>query len=446
MKAVNVPGRTRQPARAGFCFTIVALLATVGLSSVGSAAAPAADPGVTDKAITLGFIYTATGIAASISKTGIDGFQARIDRENAKGGVNGRQIKVISKDDQSSAQNLTAAQDLVQNKHVFAVVNESPFAFVTYRWLQEQGVPMVGAGTDGTYYQEKGNDKILSYSGNSFPWGGLTYDFPARILKMAGATKIAVLAYGSASASVASAKSFMDYAVPSQKLDPVYTNTAVEFGTLDVSPQVLGIKQSGANGVYLPMAAATNAAVAQGLQQSGVNMKAVIVANGYGQELLDSPGAKALPTSTLLTPGWKPVELETAATKRFQADLKKYAHFTGVPDFGMYAGYILADFTIAGLKNAGKPPTRQGLVDGTHALGTYDQAGLACQPVDVSVAGRGKPPKETCSYAVQLKDGKYVPYPKNGKPIASQLVGSPDALAAAASGVLPTTTTAAPAP
>ena len=82
----------------------------------------------------------------------------------------------------------------------------------------------------------------------------------------------------------------MDYAVPSQKLDPVYTNTAVEFGTLDVSPQVLGIKQSGANGVYLPMAAATNAAVAQGLQQSGVNMKAVIIANGYGQELLDSPG------------------------------------------------------------------------------------------------------------------------------------------------------------
>ena len=65
---------------------------------------------------------------------------------------------MIAKDDQSSGQNLTAAQDLVQNDHVFAVVNESPFAFSSYRCLQDQGVPMIGAGTDGTYYQEKGND------------------------------------------------------------------------------------------------------------------------------------------------------------------------------------------------------------------------------------------------------------------------------------------------
>jgi hypothetical protein len=218
---MKAPGTTRRGARIGLCFAIATLIVSVGLSSVGSAAVPAADPGVTAKAISLGFIYPATGLAASISKTGIDGFQARIDRENASGGVNGRKITVIAKDDQSLGQNLTAAQDLVQNQHVFAVVNESPFAFLAYRFLQDQGVPMIGAGTDGTYYQEKGNDWILSDSGNSFPWGGLTYDMPARMLKMAGATQIAMPAYGSASPSAESTKTIMNDTVPAQDKDPV---------------------------------------------------------------------------------------------------------------------------------------------------------------------------------------------------------------------------------
>ena len=65
---------------------------------------------------------------------------------------------------------------------------------------------------------------------------------------------------------------------------------------------MLGIKNAGADGVYLPMAAATNVAVAQGLQQNGVDMKACIIATGYGQDFLDSPAAKSLPDSTSSRP------------------------------------------------------------------------------------------------------------------------------------------------
>ena len=49
---------------------------------------------------------------------------------------------------------------------MFAVVNQSPFAFLTYRYLLDHGVPMIGAGSDGTYYQQKGNENILSSGGN----------------------------------------------------------------------------------------------------------------------------------------------------------------------------------------------------------------------------------------------------------------------------------------
>jgi branched-chain amino acid transport system substrate-binding protein len=426
---------------------VVAALATVGLASVSGASVPAADPGVTAKALKVGYIYPATGVAASISKNGIEGFQARIKKQNAAGGCNGRTIDVVTADDASSGANLTSAKDMVENQGVFAVVNQSPFAFGTYRYLLEKGVPMLGAGSDGTYYQEKGNENILSSGGNGLVFGDVTYDTAARLMKMAGAKKVAALAYGAASSSVASAKAFMNYAVPGVKLDPAYTNTAIDFGAQDVSPAVLGIKNAGADAVYLPMAAATNIAVVQGLEQNGVDMKASVLATGYGQDFLDSPAAQNFPSSGFFLTGYKPVELKTPETKAFQADLKKYSGFSGVPDFGVYNGYILADLLIKGCENAGKDLTRQGFVDGVHAVGQYDQAGLGCAKVDVSLEGRGHAPASSCSYFLQVKDGKFVPYPKSGKPVTGKLVGSPEGLKAATGGAqeAPTTTTAAPA-
>jgi branched-chain amino acid transport system substrate-binding protein len=425
---------------------IVAALATVGLATVSGAAVPAVDPGVTAKSVKLGYIYPATGAAASISQNGLKAFQARIDRENAAGGVNGRKITVVAKDDGSSAQNVQVTHDLVENENVFAVVDQSPFAFLSYRYLLDNGVPMVGNGVDGTYYQQKGNEAILSSGGNGNPFGDLTYDGPAQIMKTAGADKIGVLAYGAASSSVAAAKALTQYAAPSVGIDPVYTNTSIDFGAADVGAPVLGLKNAGANGVYLPMAAATNIAVAQGLQQNAVPMKAVLMGTGYGQDLLDSPAGKSLPDTTIFLASNKPVELKDPATKKFQADLKKYADVSGVPDYGMYTGYILADYAIAAMKKAGKDLTRQSFVDGGHGIGQYDQAGLACQPVDVSVGGLGRVPPTTCGWALKLVDDKFQLFPKNGKPFEQKLVGSAAALAANKAGVAATTTTAAPTP
>jgi ABC-type branched-subunit amino acid transport system substrate-binding protein len=440
-------GTARRTLRAGVCTAVVAILVTTGLAGVSGASVGTSvrhEDGVTDKTIKIGFVYTATGVAASISKTGLIGFQARIDRENAKGGVNGRKIEVVSRDDQSSGANLTVTKDLIDNEKVFAVVNESPFAFLSYRFNLENGVPFIGAGTDGTYYLQPGNEDLMSSSGNAQPFGDTIYDTPARAMKMLGATKASALAYGQASASVSTAKAFMNYAVPEQGLKPVYTNTSVDFGSQDVGPLVLGIKNSGANATYLPMAAATNIAVAQGLQQNGVPMKATLLATGYGQDFLDSPAAKTADSSWVFTLGYKPVELKDKATKRFQSDLKKYQQFTGVPDFGIYAGYILGEYTILALQKAGKTLTRQGLIDAAKTLTTYDQAGLACQPVDINPADRNKTPATGCGYFAQVKNGKFVLFPKNGKPIKGKLVGSPEGLAAAgvtSSGV-PTTTAA----
>src|SRR3979490_150595 len=100
-------------------------MATLGLPATGASAQSGNDPGVTAKSVKLGYIFSETGAAGSTFKNSGKACQARVDRQNAKGGVNGRKINLEIIDDASTAANLTAAQDLVQNRDVFAVVNNS---------------------------------------------------------------------------------------------------------------------------------------------------------------------------------------------------------------------------------------------------------------------------------------------------------------------------------
>ena len=146
---------------------VAGLVGVLALSGVGGAATAGSDQGVTANSVKIGFIYSKTGVASATSGTSDIGCKARVARENAAGGVNGRKINVVYVDDQSSGANTTAAQDLVQNQHVFMVINDSAFAFLTYRFLLDEGIPLIDGGYDGNYYGDPGNEDIISGLGNT---------------------------------------------------------------------------------------------------------------------------------------------------------------------------------------------------------------------------------------------------------------------------------------
>jgi branched-chain amino acid transport system substrate-binding protein len=435
--------RSRRGLRAFLTVTAAGLAAVTLVPTAAVAQTGEQVPGVTDKAVKFGFIYSGTGAASSTFQGSDKACQARVDRTNRAGGVNGRKVEIEVIDDKSSGANLTGAKDLVENRDVFAVINNSSFAFLSYRYLKEQGVPMIGGGFDGTYYGEKGNEGIISALGNSAPFSGLAYDNLTKLMKKAGATKIAGVAYGASASSTASAKTTVNIAGPAQGLEPVYLNTTVEFGTSDVGPLVLGIKNAGADAAYLPMVASSNIALVQGLEQNGVQMKFNALMTGYGQSLLDSAAAKTLKPNTYFMQTYKPVELKDKYTKQFQADLKK-AGITGVPDYGKYTGYITCDLAITALEQLGKNVNREDFAPKFRALGTYDAAGLNCRPYNVGLDTFGKFPETGCIYGVQVKDGKFVVV-NNGKPVIGDLVGDPELLEANRTGNPLVTTTAPPA-
>src|SRR4029079_1974537 len=223
----------------------------------------------TAKDVTLGYISSQTGVAAATHKNAHKSCQARVDAENAKGGVHGRQIKVEYIDDKSSGANLTGAQDLVQNRNVFAVIDNSAFAFLAWRYLKDQGVPMIGGGFDGNYYYNEGNENIISSLGNGTPVPGLTYDTATKMMKKLGAKKVAAVGYGASPSSSESAKATESYGADAQGLEGVYLNNTLDFCGRDGGAVVLGIKNSGAEGLSLPLDADTNFAIVQGLQQNG---------------------------------------------------------------------------------------------------------------------------------------------------------------------------------
>jgi hypothetical protein len=264
------------------------------------------------------------------------------------------------------------------------------------------------------------------------------------VAKKLGATKIGSIGYGVSPSSTGVAKDTQKYAAPASGLDPVYLNTAVDFGTTDVGPIVLGLKNAGADAVYLPLDGNTNLAIAQGLRQNGVEMKAVLMASGYGQAMLDSPITKTLDSREVVSQVYKPAELSSdPAVKKFRADLKKYGGIDGVPDYGAYTGYIGCDLAITGIELAGKNPTQKGFIDGLHKLGTYKAADLTCAPVDISLENFGKTPSESCQYFITFKNGKFVVMNK-GKPIIGKIVGDPELIAANKRGLASDVTTTAP--
>jgi len=428
---------------------LAALGAAVGMLATGAGAqSSGTDPGISAKEVKIGYISSQTGVAAATHKNAHKACKARIDAENAKGGVNGRKIDLIAIDDKSGAGNQTAAKDLVDNQNVFAVIDNSAFAFLTYRYLKDAGVPMIGGGFDGSYYYDAGNENIISALGNGTPVPGLTFDTATRWMKKMGAKKVAAVGYSISPSSSESAKATETFGAEAVGLEGVYLNNSLDFGGTDVGPVVLGIKNSGADGLYLPLDADTNFAIVQGLQQNGVKMKANILATGYSQDLLDQPIAKTIQPTDVMFSAYRPIELGGKAVKTFQANLKKYVGITGVPDYGTYTGYITCDMAILGLKNAGDNPTRQGFIDAIRKTngGKYDGAGLFCKPIDVSYESYGTIASDTCTWFVGVKDGKFKVL-NGGKPVSGKLVGDPDLIEKYENngGTGVTTTSAAPA-
>jgi len=125
-------------------------------------------------------------------------------------------------------------------------------------------------------------------------------------------------------------------------------------------------------------------------------MKVLFSATGYGQALIDDTSAAPDAQGVWFLATGTPVELKTPATESFQAALKKYAHYNGIPDFAWYEGWGATDLMIKGLELAGPNPTHAAVIKNLRGLKSYNVNGLLPNPINYSpIFGHDLPQQST---------------------------------------------------
>lgn len=380
---------------------------TASGSSASSNTASA--PGITPNSVTVGLMTEFTGALAAGFTTVATGFNARIAQQNAEGGVNGRQIKVVTGDTQSSTTGaLTAAQTL-NGKNIFAVGAVSVFTFAAEPYLLQQGIPVAGTALDGPEWSPPNN--------NMFPTGGSpssAFPAPATVgtfFKQQGATNVGVIGVNVPSA-VAAAKN-VQVSAERAGLKSTYLNATIpvtqagNFGSI-----VQAMMQQHVDAVFIEMEPTANFAFMEAAQQAG--MKAVYLQSITPPvQVFQNAQARATAQNTWATDPWTPTSLNTPGNKAFLAALATYAHQTTPPDLNEIDGWAAASAIVKGLQTAGQNPTRASFETGLRAVNNFTADGLAITPNSFtasfgkSAEGPGPAP-DACYWYGQYKGTQYV--------------------------------------
>ena len=127
---------------------------TSAASSSGAAPNPASDIGVTSNSITVGVLVSRTSPLGPEALSGsYYGATAYFAALNKRGGINGRQVKVVACDDTGSGSgNVDCVHKLIDTDHVFALAGTTVFSYDGAPYVNQRGVPDVGGQPIATDY------------------------------------------------------------------------------------------------------------------------------------------------------------------------------------------------------------------------------------------------------------------------------------------------------
>ena len=399
---------------------VAALVATACSSSSPGSGSSGSGP------IKIGYITSATGIAAPNFADGAPGARAAIDAANAAGGVDGRQLELVAEDDQSNPSlDKTEAQDLV-SKGVFGVIMFSPFAFEAAPYLHQKGLPVTGEEFDGPEWGEQPYTNMFSFTapGDS-PIGGKYYTSldGANWLKSIGVKRLSSLTYHVPS----SMQAVLDLSGPAKTIGVAdcYDNLNVPYGGTDFTADILQIKSNHCDAVQSPVQTQSVVAIAEGLKQAGLNLTQIYY-TGYSQDVLDNPAALAAMNGAYFEAAVNFTD-QNAGTQTMMANIAKYdpGYKAGaIPDIGLYGSYIAAQTMIDGLKLAGSV-SRTAFIAAMHQQTDYNAGGV--QLDGVNYAAFATPDMfgtNGCVWIIQLQGDHFVTA-NGGKPACGPRVEAP---------------------
>jgi branched-chain amino acid transport system substrate-binding protein len=342
----------------------VALLAAVVLGAIiGSAAT--AETGITDNEILLGTAHVLSGQSAAAGRETDVGINTYIKEVNAKGGINGRKIKVITCDDRYEPDGAIACFNSLKQQDVFAIsgIYGSVCSARYVPMAMNNRLPIIGF-YNGTFfltdppkryvfntrcsYHDEMRDAIDHLWKRGFRKFAVIYQNDAYGADCLEGVKLALKAHN---AEVAAAASY------------TRNKTDVKDAVNDVKkadPEVVFL-----GAVYKPSAEIVRLAHDIGWKpqfflNTGSSVDLFIADAGEAAEGIIYTEAAPLPTGT-----------DLPLLKTFQKSLKQY-YPSEKPSYVNFRGYMDAIAVVEGLRRAGKGLTREGFVDALEHIKSID--------------------------------------------------------------------------
>lgn len=335
-----------------------ALLAAAGLPAL-------AEDGVTDKEIRIGMANALTGPASGLGtdlKAGADAFLARV---NAAGGVNGRKVILVSKDDGYEPEKTAAAtRALIEQDKVFVLFGYvgTPTSAAAVPLASKAGVPYLFPFTGAEFLRNPVNKLVFNVRASYFDETELMVE---RLTKDAGAKSIALFiqddAFGEAG------KAGVNRALHKRNMK-VAAEARYKRNTLDVDAGLAQIKAASPDGVvfigtYASLAAIVKKAKAQGIKSKFMTVSFIGTAGFLKEAGADGDGVYI--TQVMPSP-----ESGSPLVKQYLADMKG-----GPVNYGSLEGYVDAAVLLEALKKAGSNPTRATFLSAMESL-SIDLGGL----------------------------------------------------------------------
>ena len=407
--------RTKQMTRVACIVTTGALVAACGAGGQSPNEADAggdSEIGITETTVKVGATYPLTGVAAPGYSEIPTGAQAYFDYVNANGGVNGRQIKYLVRDDGYNPTTTSeVTNELVLKDEVFAMVGAlgTPTHSAVVDFLNSEKVPDLFVSTGSIQWGDEPDAKPYT-----FGWQP-DYEIEGKIIgqwvseNMPDA-KVGLFVQDDdlGEDSEKGVRQYLD-----KEIVEVQRYTA---GNTDVAPQITALKASGADlvlGFNVPSYTALSQLVAMKLNYAPKWFYANIGSDpALVGSLLSkfSEGAveQANPLDGVLTTEYIP-GIDSTDNPWVQLWQKVWdqegtkGELTNYRIYGMSQAYAF----VQALTDAGENPTREGIVEAVEAMGDAQGPHLApyrySADSHLGISGM---------QVVELKDGKSEPLTK----------------------------------
>jgi branched-chain amino acid transport system substrate-binding protein len=333
---------------------------------------------------------------------------ARVDEQNAAGGVNGHKIVPVIVDDQTNPTlDPTAVQDAI-SKGVIGIVAVSGVFFEGAQYANQAGIPVTGASQDGPEWGTPPYTNMFASDTGSIDPKYPVSTLIGKFLVEHGGTVIGSYGYAISPSSTRSAIGTVQSVIHAGGKEGLL-DTTVPFGSVDFTSEALIAKQDTINALYGGMDDNSNFALATSMKRAGIKLKAVVFPTGYEPSAIGSPAWPEL-QGDYFASAFRPFQLPNAATGQMQSALEKYDHFTKsqFPGFEQYEAWLGADLMIQGIKATGAHPTSAGVIKALRSIRAYNGNGLLPEDIDYStIFGHDLP--EGCSWFLQAKPHGYVP-------------------------------------